>query len=281
MSDVRHRSGLLCVVVLIGHLVLVSAQVDTRGGQTVLASAVFAVFGEVQRVVAGAVNGVAGGWRRWVALRGVEAENTELRARVMALEVELQQQRVRALRGERLEGLLALQRAMPLRTLAAEVIAGDATAWFSTIAINRGRAHGVTADLAVVSPKGVVGRVLGRPSTHAARVQLIVDRNAGAGALVERSRTGGVVVGEEGDGRLRMDFVSNLADVVVGDVVVTSGVDGIYPKGLVIGEVIDVARGQGLYKVIHVAPSVDFSSIEEVLVVLDPPPRLPSDEGAP
>jgi rod shape-determining protein MreC len=280
MSDVRHRSGLLCVVVLIGHLVLVSAQVDTRGGQTVLASVVFAVFGEVQRVVAGAVNGVAGGWRRWVALRGVESENAELRARVMALEVELQQQRVQALRGERLEGLLALQRAMPLRTLAAEVIAGDATAWFSTIAINRGRADRVTADLAVVSPKGVVGRVLGRPSTHAARVQLLVDRNAAAGALVERSRTGGVVVGEEGDGRLRMDFVSNLADVVVGDVVVTSGVDGIYPKGLVIGEVVDVERGQGLYKVIHVTPSVDFSSIEEVLVVLDPPPRLPSDEGA-
>ncbi len=269
---------MLCVVVLLGHLVLVSAQVERPGGTTVLDSMVFAVFGEVQRVVAGAVGGLSGGWQRYVALRDAEDENAALRARVMALEVELQQQRALARRGERLEQLLAVSRALPFRTLAAEVIAGDATAWFSTIAINRGSADGVTTDLAVVSPRGVVGRVLGRPSTHAARVQLLVDRNAGAGALVERTRAGGVVVGEEGDGRLRMDFVSNLADVVVGDVVVTSGVDGIYPKGLVIGEVVDVAPGQGLYKVIHVVPSVDFSSIEEVLVVLDPPPAFPADE---
>jgi rod shape-determining protein MreC len=130
----------------------------------------------------------------------------------------------------------------------------------------------------VLSHRGVVGRVVGEPAPRAARVQLLIDRNAGAGALIERSRAGGVVIGDDAKG-LRMQYVSNLSDVEVGDVVVTSGLDGIYPKGFVIGEVIALERGQGLYQEILVRPSVDFSSLEELLIVLDGPAGA-ADEGA-
>ncbi len=116
----------------------------------------------------------------------------------------------------------------------------------------------------------------------AAKVQLLVDRNAGAGAMVERTSAGGVVVGKDSDPPLRMEFVANLADVKVGDRVVTSGLDGIYPRGFVIGHVEAVKNGTGLYKHIEIRPAVDFTALQTVLVVLDmpasrcpwpPPPR--------
>ena len=109
-------------------------------------------------------------------------------------------------------------------------------------------------------------------------MQLLIDRNAAAGALVERSRAQGVVVGG-GDDRLRLEYVSEVADVVVGDVVVTSGIDGIYPKGFVIGRVESVEKDGGSYKRITVKPAVDFSSLEEVLVVLTPTPAREAAEG--
>lgn len=110
-------------------------------------------------------------------------------------------------------------------------------------------------------------------------MQLLIDRNAAAGALIERSRAGGMVVGLESDPPLRMELVANLADVKDGDSVIASGVDGIYPKGFLIGRVERSERGTGLYRNITVRPAVDFSGVEEVLVVLVPPRPATRDEG--
>ncbi|MEX2661525.1 MAG: rod shape-determining protein MreC, partial [Vicinamibacterales bacterium] len=112
------------------------------------------------------------------------------------------------------------------------------------------------------------------------RVQLLIDHNAAAGALVERTRVGGLVVGTGGRGPLEMDKVSSLADVKVGDRVVSSGIDGIYPKGYAIGWIETVA-GRGLYFDLTVRPAVDFNSLEEVLVVLVPPRPALEDDGKP
>ncbi len=126
-------------------------------------------------------------------------------------------------------------------------------------------------DSAVVSPDGVVGRVVSNPGPRAAKVQLLVDRSAAAGAIIERTRAAGVVVGNADQGVLRMEYVSDLEDVEPEDIVVTSGIDGIYPKGFVIGEVEVVHRGPGLYKTIHVRPKVVFSDLEDVLVIVREP----------
>jgi rod shape-determining protein MreC len=147
-----------------------------------------------------------------------------------------------------------------------------------TVTIDRGSADGVLADMAVIAPGGVVGRVIGPVAQHAARVQLLIDRNAAAGAVTERVRAGGMVVGVEANPPLRMELVSNLADVKVGDAIVASGIDGIYPKGYLIGRAESVERGSGLYRTITVRPGVDFSSIEEVLVVMMPPRPAARDE---
>jgi rod shape-determining protein MreC len=279
--DARRRTGYLFLVVLLGHLTLISIQVNTAQGVSLLQAAVFAVLSETQRAMSSTFGVFGHAWGRALALRDAEAENDRLRRELAALEVRLQEQRALAARGQRLQLLLELREAIPQRTLAAEVIAGDASPFFRTVTIDKGRSHGVTTDMAVLSHRGVVGRIVGEPAPRAARVQLLIDRQAGAGALIERSRAGGVVIGDDASG-LRMQYVSNLADVEVGDMVVTSGLDGIYPKGFVIGEVVSAERGQGLYQEIVVRPTVDFASLEEVLVVLDASPvAAVAAEGAP
>ena len=267
MLDAR-RTVYAFVVASLGHIVLISAQVNAPSGGRMIEAVTFGVFGELRRATAAAFGGVRDTWAGYVLLRGVREENERLREELTVLHVRLQEQRALARRSLGLEQLLELRADVALSTMGARVIAADATSWFRTVAIDRGTNDGVRPDMAVIAPAGVVGRIVGQPSGRAAKVQLLVDRNAAAGAMIERSRAAGVVVG--GD-ELRMDYVSNLVDVAVDDVVVTSGIDGVYPKGFVIGRVETAEPGPGLYKRIRIRPAVDFSSLEYVLVVTSPP----------
>lgn len=271
LLDIRQRAGYLFLAVLLGHIILISAQVNTRGGVPALEAAVFGVFAEVQRGTSSIVSVISNVWSGYVGLRQVRAENEVLRKRLAETEVALQQQRALADRSHLLENLLELRDRTTLKTTGAEIIAAGATPDFRTVTIDKGTREGLAADMAVIAPAGVVGRVV-VPSASAAKVQLLVDRNAAAGAVIERreSRAQGVVVGT-GDRLLRMEYVSEIADIVVGDVVVTSGIDAIYPKGFVIGRVESVEKIGNSYKTILVKPAVDFSSLEEVLVVLSTP----------
>ena len=160
-----------------------------------------------------------------------------------------------------MQHLLELRDSTDAITLTAEVIGVDATPWFQTLTVNRGSSDGVRSDLAVIAPNGVVGRVLDLPGPRAAKVQLLIDQNAAAGAVIERTRSAGIVSGLGNNSELRMDYVSNLEDVEIGDRVLTSGTDGVYPRGFVIGVVSAVERGVDLYKSITVSPVVDLSLI--------------------
>jgi rod shape-determining protein MreC len=204
-------------------------------------------------------------------------ENDTLKRQLAEAQVALQSQRALAERARGLEKLLELRDRVPLQTTAAEIIGAAAEPDFRTVTIDKGTRDGLRPDMAIIAPAGVVGRIV-VPSARSAKVQLLIDRNAAAGALIERSRAQGVVVGA-GDDRLQLDYVSEAADVAVGDVVVTSGIDGIYPKGFVIGRVQAVEKNGPAYKRIVVKPAVDFSSLEEVLVVMTPTPASEAREG--
>jgi rod shape-determining protein MreC len=282
MLDIRQRTGYLLLTLMVGHVILISAQVQSNSGVPVLEGVAFGAFSRVQLGVAGVVNGTRNAWGNYVGLRGVRGQNEQLRAQLAELEVRLQEQRALAARSVRLQELLALKASATLPMLAAEVIGGNPNPGMRTITIDRGSADGVRTNMAVIAPKGVVGRIIGEPAAHASRVQLIIDRDAAAGAIIERSRAGGMVVGVDVNPPLKMDLVSNLSDVKDGDLVVASGVDGIYPKGYTIGSVEKAERGHGLYLTISVRPAVDFSSVEEVLVVLVPPrSAMPAETAAP
>jgi rod shape-determining protein MreC len=275
----RGGSALLFVLVVVAQIVLISAQVTSKTGRPVLQAVAFGLVAEVQRVGAGAVDAVASVWQGYFDLRGIRDENARLRAQLADAQVRLQQERALAQRSGELAALLELRGRVPLQTTAAEVVAAAATPDFRTVTIGKGTSAGLRPDMAVLSPEGVVGRVI-VPSARAAKVQLLIDRNAAAGALLERTRAQGVVVGT-GEDELRLDYVLGTAEVTVGDVVVTSGIDGIYPKGFVIGRVEYVERSGNAYREIRVKPAVDFTSLEDVLVVLTPQAPEPTpDPGA-
>ena len=268
MLDRRQRTGYLVLAVVVGHVILISAQINARPGASVLENLTFGGFAEVQRLATSVGNGVVGVWTGYVGLRGLRSENEVLARDVAALQLQLQEQRAMAQRAHRLEQLLEFRQLLALPTMSARVIAADATPYFLTLTVDRGTEDGIRSDQAVLAPTGVVGRVVGQPAARAARVQLLTDQNAAAGALIERTRASGVVMGEDDETSLRMEYVSNLETVWVGDRIVTSGIDGIYPKGFAIGTVTDVAPGVGLYQTIRIAPAVEFSQLEDVLVVV-------------
>jgi rod shape-determining protein MreC len=270
VTDFRQRTAVLFIAVVLGHIILISAQVNSSAGVPLLEVVTFGAFAEVQRGAAGLTGSVRDAWSGYGNLRHVRAENEELRRKLGELQVQFQQERARAERARQLENLLGFKQQLRVDTIAAGVIGASASLDFRGITIDRGTSQAVTANMAVIGPAGLVGRVV-TPTAHASKVQLLIDRNAAAGALVERSRAQGIVVGSGVD-MLRMDFVPVTADIKAGDTVVTSGVDGIYPKGFVIGTVEQVENGNGIYKAIRVRPSVEFNRLEEVLVVKTPAP---------
>lgn len=267
-SEIRQRPGVVLTAAVVMHVGIISAQVNTVTGVPLLESVTFGAFAEVQRLTTNSVHGVQTFWNRYVALRDVEAENRDLRRDLQQLQVQLQEERALAQRTEALRRLLELRERAGLATAAAEVIAAGADPNFRTISLDKGALNGLARDMAVISPGGVVGRII-LAGPRASKVQLIVDRNAAVGALIERTRAQGLVLGL-GDAMLQMEYVPGTADVKPGDLVVTSGIDGIYPKGFVIGTVNLVDRGPGTFHTISVQPAVDFSRLEDVLVVLTP-----------
>ena len=156
------------------------------------------------------------------------------------------------------------------------MIARDPGPLSTSLTIDRGSRDGVTRGMAVVAPQGVVGRVV-EVSHTVSRVALLTDHNSGIDAIVDRTRARGVVQGGS-DGDCYMNYLNRDADVKVGDHVLTSGLDGVFPKGMTIGEVVEVGRKhRGLLQSATVTPSAALDQVEEVMLVAPavPPPAEP------
>ena len=272
----RRRTLTLFVVLCLGHVLLISAQVQSGQGRSVLHDSAFGAVAAVQGSSAAVTNGVGGFWSHYLALIGVSRENEQLRARVVSLEGELQAERARAAAVSALEQALKLQQSVAPPTLAARVIAGSPIPATLTVVIDRGTSDGVTSNMAVISGAGVVGRVIGQPSAHAARVQLLNGKSANTGAMIEKTGDAGLAAGGFADGLLRFELLSSGASVAAGDRIVTSGQDGIYPAGFLIGQVTAV-NGSGKAREIFIAPAVNFSRVDLVLVILTRPTQPPAD----
>ena len=276
--EIRQRTGWLFVGVVFAHVILISAQAKTGRGVPVLESVVFGLFAEVERGTNTAVGGARSTWQDYFALQEIREQNERLSRDVANLKIELQREQTMAGQARSLQQLLDLRNELPVATIAARVIGGGASPDFKTITIDKGTQDGVAPDMAVIAPQGVVGRVI-QPSSRAAKVQLLIDSDSAAGAIIDRSRAQGVAVGVTSG--LRLAHVAASADIQVGDRLVTSGIDGIfpasppidgrYPRGFAIGHIESVERGAGGFKSIVVRPAVDFTSLETVLVVTTRP----------
>ena len=210
-------------------------------------------------------------WNGYVALQRVAEENRQLRQENQLLRgrhVELQE---RAEASQRLATLLALKDRIGPEILAARVIGRDASNWYRAVVVNKGERDGIKIEMGVMTPAGVVGRVV-KTAPFFSVVLLITDPNNAVTGLIQRTRDEGIVEGRA-QGGARMKYIPLLSTVRTGDVVVTSGLTGGFPRGLAIGTVASIQKGESdLFLAAEIAPEVDFQKVEEVLIITIPRP---------
>jgi rod shape-determining protein MreC len=262
---VRYRKYSILALVVGAAVALLTAQ-QTRPGEGLwLAEGIATVTAPVQAAFARVHRGAAGLWAGYLDWKHLRAEVARLRAETAALR--LRQLRQEALEAEnaRLRSVATLRERLPERTLGADVVARDWNGFTRGLTLDRGRVDGVERLAAVLVTGGVVGRVavLRR---HSAVVQVLTDPASSIGGVVLRTRAQGLVEGVAG-GRLRLKLAVSQEALQPGDLVVTSGIGEMFPKGLPLGRVLRVYAPTGLFRTAELEPAVDLTSVEEVLVL--------------
>lgn len=205
-------------------------------------------------------------WDKYVRLVDTHQENTRLREDIRTLNQRVIAGNEAFLANQRLERLLDIKKSINAPTIAATIIGEDVTSWFRTLVINRGSSSGIREGMAVVSADGVVGQTV-KVSPNTSRVLLLTDHASGIAATIQRSRARGVVKGK-GEMLCTLEFTTREEDVKVGDIVITSGIGGVFLKGTPIGEVTMVKRGEyGIFQTVSIRPAVNLTHLEEVMVV--------------
>lgn len=273
------RKFIIPILIFLLALSLISANLHSRENMSFFESLVVGITSPVQKAVWGIIGGVGSFWRGYFYLVGLEQENQALKRELQELKLQMNRYREADLANERLRALLNFKKSIATPLLPAQLVAFDPSGWFQTILIDKGRNDGVVQDMAVVSSEGLVGRIIG-VGNHHAKVLLILDGNSAVDAYIQRSRARGVLVGL-GLELCLLKYVQRNEDVQVGDQVISSGMGGVFPKGLLVGTVQEVVRGSsGLFQRVEVEPAVNFSRLEEVLVVIQPPPEKPAMAGS-
>ena len=276
----RYREVIVVVVLAVVPLGIFLAHARHPGDRTAMDRFVLAVTSPVEKGVDWAVTGVLNGWQRYVWLRGVERRAQELVRAVNELRSENAELAQLRAENERLGKLLAFARSRPEhRAVGARIIGTRLDPkGLQLVTIDRGADDGVRRMMPVVTAGGVLGRIhtLGARS---ADVLVLSDRNSSIAVRVERSRARANVRGQGAPGPCRLEYALRSDDLIEGDELVTSGTDGVFPRGLPVGQVTRVkCGGHGLYQAAEVLPAVDVTRVEEVavLMVVDPPDAFPA-----
>ena len=263
----RHKKAVLVAVAFAGVLALTTARWrrdDDPGimekGVMSLASPFLKGLDALSNFTEGTVDFLFG-WRR------LKEENRYLKDEMIRLRQEAAAGREERIAYRRLAAMLEFKQRTGFRMVAAAVIGSDTTNLFRSVIINKGTRDGVRKNMPVVSPEGAVGKVI-RVYGGSAQVLLVTDRSSGIDALVQRTRDQGVVQGLGSD-RCEMKYLSRQSAIAAGDVIVTSGMGGIFPKGVAVGRVSDVRKGGGLLQKVEVIPAAALSNLEEVMILLD------------
>ncbi len=267
----RHLEPLLVLVLLAYPLISLLSSGRSVREPNVVDTALLGMSAPVQRGLVSVIDGVTSSWGRYVSLRRVQRENVAMREEIQQLRQDVSGMQEARTENERLRRLLNYAEAQTGQLVAARVVGINPDANRLTVRIDRGEADGVARNLPVVTPDGVVGQVL-RVTSSSADVLLLADPNSRLGVRVQRTRARAGAAGTGDERLLRLDYLARAEDLEEGDAVVTSGTDGVYPPGLMVGRATEVQRqGSGMFLGAMLRPSVDFSRLEEVLVLSAPP----------
>lgn len=275
---VRHSAFFILVGVLIAQLLLLSAQITRNQKVRLIQVWAVAILDPFERSIHAVTGSAEGTWRNYRGLFAAHEQNRELNIRLTNARAEIQQLSEQASETRRLRELLEFRNRLTFATVAAEVIAtspGDAS---RAVFIDKGEDAGIAADAAVITPEGVVGKVIAVfPRTS--QVLLVTDTSSGVAAALSQSRVQGIVKGT-GQNSVELRYVMKDIPVAVGETILTSGLDQVYPKGLVVGKVAQVKDGN-IYKSIRLRPAVPLERLESVLVVQKPRSREMQARSAP
>ena len=265
---VRHSAFFILVGVLIAQLLLLSAQITRNQKVRLIQVWAVAILNPFERSIHAVTGSAEGTWRNYRGLFAAHEQNRELNIQLTNARAEIQQLSEQAAETRRLRELLEFRNRLTFATVAAEVIAtspGDAS---RAVFIDKGEDSGIATDAAVITPAGIVGKIIAVfPRTS--QVLLVTDTSSGVAAALSESRVQGIVKGA-GQNSVELQYVMKDIPVAAGETILTSGLDRIYPKGLVVGTVAQVTEGN-IYKTIRLRPAVLLDRLETVLVVLKPP----------
>ncbi|BCS54484.1 rod shape-determining protein MreC [Geobacter sp. SVR] len=248
-------------------LIFYSLNVPRNREANLVERSVMNVFGPVLKPAAYVSDFFEEVWDGYVSLVHVHKENLKLREEIRALNERVVAGNEALYANQRLSRLLGVKETVKAPTLTASIVGEDISSWFRTMLIDRGSSSGLREGMAVIAADGIVGQIV-KVSGDTARVLLLTDHASGIAATIQRSRARGVVKGK-GDGFCSLEFTTREEDVKVGDLVVASGIGGIFMKGMPIGEVTMVKRGEyGIFQTVTIRPAVNTAHLEEVLVIL-------------
>jgi rod shape-determining protein MreC len=260
----QHRAFFTLLGVLLAQLVLLSVQITRQPGVPRARRWAVSAMAPFERSLRGLTDVVGGVWTAARDLPHAGQRDRDLSLRLANDEIRIRDLAEQASENSRLRALLELRTRLPYATVSAEVIGSSPGQGSNAVVIDKGADSGLLPDAAVITPEGVAGKIV-TVYPHTAQVLLISDPAAGAGALIEKSRTQGVLKGQ-GGGLCRLEYIMNNDGVAAGDVVLTSGLDRVFPKGLALGTVAKAGSGN-IYKTVMVQPAVAIDRLEEVLVV--------------
>jgi rod shape-determining protein MreC len=266
----NYRTVIFICAAVVAALILLSYSLKYASGTGMVKKLVLEAAASVQIFFNIPVERTKSAWTRYIHLVGLEEDNRKLRQTVAELQAQLILYQEGRLEADRLRQLLSLQQEYQHSFLAARVIGKEQGAFSRSLWINKGSAHGLKPGMPVMVSQGVIGRITDI-SWHNSKVMLLIDQSSNVDALIQRTRAQGIVRGA-GTRDCVMRYVSKTQDVREGDLVLTSGLSNIFPRGLLIGRVSHVGRTDfGLFLQINVVPFADFASIEEVMVVTGVP----------
>jgi len=262
-----HQAFFILLAVLLAQLLLLSVEITRKSDGPLIKVAAVAFFRPFQRTLQLSADGTTWAWSTSAGLWRAQQENRRLRDELAANRSRILELSEKAAESDRLRSLLDFKSRLPFQTVAAEVIAASPGENSNAIFIDKGTDSGLATDLAVLTPSGVVGKII-TVYQHTSQVLLITDPTSGVGSILAASRVQGVVKGVRRN-QCQLHYVMNEQPVAAGEDVLTSGLDQIYPKGLPVGTVIKVEEGN-IYKTILVEPAAALDRLESVLVALKP-----------
>jgi len=258
------------IILIAVNIIILSVNSQDRTPSTRIGQFTLFLISPFQETVSNGIRFVEDIWRHYFDLVGVAQQNDALSQGLMLANEKNNRLKEIELSHTRIQGLLNFKSDLKQQMVAGAVVGMDPSPWFKTVVIDKGRDSGVQQGMPVVTPDGIAG-LISDASTGYAKVLLITDQNSAVDALVQGTRARGIVKGEP-SGRLSLDYVLRRHDVAKGDIIISSGLDGVFPKGIQIGYVHEVNKpSSGIFQEVSVAPFVDFEKLEEVLVIVDAP----------